>query len=96
MSATETKMPTKTLRVVLEIQVQSLPADEQEGIEEMAAEMGVGVDECAASALSDAEAREVAACIAHAAEDPGIFGGSMLFLKVAGEPRIASAEWITA
>jgi hypothetical protein len=87
-------MPTRTLRVTLEIPIQSLPANEHEGIAEIAAEMKMTVDECAASALSDAEAREVAACIAHGAEDPAIFGGSMLFQKVAGEARITSAEWI--
>jgi hypothetical protein len=86
---------TRTLRITMEIVVDTLSADEIDEIEEFAEEEDVTVETAVASILADANPGEVAECIQQGCYDPEIFAGSMLYVRV-NEANIVTATWLDA
>jgi len=85
----------RTIRITLDIDVAALPREDWE--EELAAIQGEDDDIDPAEEsddwpLDELSTDEVASCVEQATYDPGIFAGSMLYLKVT-ETRIVSHEF---
>lgn len=87
-------MPRKLI-VTMEVEIDHLPSSEIDYIEEYAETTGQSLVEIAAEHLTGADASDVAMCLVPSADDPELFAGSMLYLKVL-ETAITSAKWADA
>lgn len=84
-------MPRK-LTVTMEVEIDHLPSSQIDDIESYAEETGQSLEDVAAEMLADADPADVAECLAPLADDPEVFAGSMLYLKVI-DTKITSATW---
>jgi hypothetical protein len=82
----------RTLRVILEIDLEEVPEERYGSIFGMAKDLGMSVPEYAAEALRVVPDSDVALCVRRMLMKPASFDGSGLDVK-AGDVRIVSTEW---
>jgi hypothetical protein len=87
-------MPRKLL-ITMEVEIDHLPSSEIDDIESYAEETGQSLQDVAAEMLAEADVHDVAECLIPMADDPELFAGSSLYLKVI-DTKVTSAKWADA